>query len=189
MRRTGCCSTSCVGWDRTPAVSMQLRDCVADSEELRRAFGCFPSGVTAICAFVDGDPVGMAASSFTAVSIDPPLVSICVQNRSTTWPRLRTLPRLGLSVLAQNHADAAISLSRKVGDRFAGVSWASSPAGAVFVDDASAWWDCRVHTEVPAGDHTIVLLEICALGAAPGTPPLVFHGSRFCRLAMVTEER
>lgn len=168
---------------------MELRDCPADGTELRRAFGCFPSGVTAVCAIIDGEPVGMAASSFTSVSIDPPLASICVQNSSTTWPRLRNQPRLGLSVLAEDHTDAAISLSRKVGDRFAGVSWAELPNGGVFVDGASAWWDCRVHAEVEAGDHTIVLLEICALGAAPNTPPLVFHGSRFRRLAMVMEER
>ena len=168
---------------------MELRDCPVDGTELRRAFGCFPSGVTAVCAIIDGEPVGMAASSFTPVSIDPPLASICVQNSSTTWPRLRNQPRLGLSVLAEDHTDAAISLSRKVGDRFAGVSWAELPNGGVFVDGASAWWDCRVYAEVEAGDHTIVLLEICALGAAPNTPPLVFHGSRFRRLAMVMEER
>ncbi|MDZ4265492.1 MAG: flavin reductase family protein [Mycobacterium sp.] len=168
---------------------MQLRDCAADSVELRRAFGCFPSGVTAVCALVDGDPVGMAASSFTPVSIDPPLASICVQNSSTTWPRLRNQPRLGLSVLAENHSDAAMSLSRKVGDRFAGVVWAELPSGGVFVDGASAWWDCRVYAEVAAGDHTIVLLEICALDADPDTPPLVFHGSRFRRLAGAEEER
>lgn len=168
-------------------MSMELRDCPADSAQLRRAFGCFPSGVTAVCAFIDGDPVGMAASSFTPVSIDPPLVSICVQNCSATWPRLRKQPRLGLSVLAENHTMAAMSLSRKVGDRFAGVSWAELPNGGVFVDGASAWWDCRVYAEVPAGDHTIVLLEICALDADPDTPPLVFHASQFRRLAVARE--
>ena len=66
---------------------MELRDCPVDGTELRRAFGCFPSGVTAVCAIIDGEPVGMAASSFTSVSIDPPLASICVQKSSTTWPR------------------------------------------------------------------------------------------------------
>lgn len=168
---------------------MRLRDCPADSAELRRAFGCFPSGVTAVCAFVDGNPVGMAASSFTPVSIDPPLVSICVQTGSVTWPRLRSRPRLGLSVLAESHTDAAMSLSRKFGDRFDGVAWADLPNGGVFVAGASAWWDCRIHAEVPAGDHIIVLLEICALDADPDRPPLIFHASRFRRLAMMDQER
>lgn len=169
---------------------MEFRYCHPDGVELRRAFGCFPSGVTAVCAMVDGVPVGMAASSFTPVSMRPPLVSICVQNTSTTWPKLRNLSRLGLSVLAEGHAGVCTSLARKVGDRFAEVSWVQKPNGGVFVEGASAWWDCRVHDELSAGDHTIVLLEICGLGADPDTPPLVFHGSRFRRLAgaLTTEE-
>lgn len=162
---------------------MQLRQCTADDVELRRAFGCFPSGVTAMCAMRDGDPVGMAASAFTPVSLDPPLVSICVQNSSTTWPKLRDLPRLGVSVLAEHHDQTCMNLSRKIGDRFAGVSWAALPNGTVFIEGSSAWWDCSVHSAIAAGDHTIVLLEIGALGADPDTPPLVFHGSRFRRLA------
>ncbi|WP_204079236.1 flavin reductase family protein [Mycobacterium riyadhense] len=153
--------------------------------DLRRAFGCFPSGVVAVCAIADDAPLGMAASSFTSVSVAPPLVSICVQNCSTTWPRLRDRPRLGVSVLAEGHDDACISLSRKVGDRFAGVAWRSLPGGGVVVHGASAWLDCRLHAEIPAGDHLIALLEICGLEADPDIPPLVFHGSRFRRLEMI----
>jgi len=133
---------------------------------------------------VDGEPVGMAASSFTSVSVAPPLVSICVQNSSTTWPRLRDRRRLGVSVLAEHHGEACLSLSRKVGNRFAGVRWTELPSGGVFIHGATAWLDCCLHTEVPAGDHTIALLAICALVADPDTPPLVFHGSRFRRLAV-----
>lgn len=59
---------------------------VTIGDHLRRAFGCFPSGVTAICAEIDGEPVGVAASSFTSVSISPPLVSVCMQHTSTTRP-------------------------------------------------------------------------------------------------------
>lgn len=162
---------------------MQLQLCTADQAELRRTFGCFPSGVTAMCAMRDGDPVGMAVSSFAPVSLDPPLVSFCVQNSSTTWPKLRDLPRLGVSVLAEHHDEICKTLSHKTGDRFAGVSWAALPNGTVFIEGSSACWDCSVHSVMAAGDHTIVLLEIGALSADPDTPPLVFHGSRFRRLA------
>jgi flavin reductase (DIM6/NTAB) family NADH-FMN oxidoreductase RutF len=167
---------------------VELRPCPTDGAELRRVFGCYPSGVAALCAMVDGEPVGMAASSFTSVSVDPPLVSICVQNDSRTWPRLRDRPRLGLSVLAEGHSDACRSLSCKEGDRFAGVSWTELPTGGIFVRGSSAWLDCRLHSEVGAGDHTIVVLEICALGADAERPPLVFHGSRFHRLAVVAAQ-
>ncbi|MFE5699115.1 flavin reductase family protein [Rhodococcus koreensis] len=156
-----------------------------DAIRLRRAFGCFPSGVTAACAIVDSVPVGMAASSFTSVSVTPPLVSVCVQDISETWPRLRTATRLGLSVLAEGHDRACRSLSDKNGDRFAGVDWDQSPHGSIFVHGASLWLDCSLHTEVPAGDHAIVVLEVHGLRAEPDTPPLVFHGSRFRRLAAI----
>ncbi|BBX73009.1 oxidoreductase [Mycobacterium shinjukuense] len=160
-----------------------------DEVALRRAFGCFPCGVIAVCAMVDDQPVGMAASSFTSVSVAPPLVSICVQNSSTTWPRLRHRPHLGVSVLAEGHDQACMSLSRKEGDRFAEVFWSELPTGGVVIHGAGAWLDCRPHAEIPAGDHLIALLEICALRADPDTPPLVFYASRFRRLAAPTPER
>lgn len=59
---------------------------------LRRAFGCFPTGVAAVCAVAETGPVGMAVSSFTSVSLEPPLLSVCMQNSSTTWPTLRRRP-------------------------------------------------------------------------------------------------
>ncbi|GAB3163196.1 flavin reductase family protein [Amycolatopsis stemonae] len=150
---------------------------------LREAFGCFPSGVTAACALIDGVPHGMAASSFTSVSLAPPLVSICIQRTSSTWPRLRGR-RLGLSVLAEGQHDACLSLSARHGDRFRDVSWQAGADGSVFIDGASAWLDCSLHEEVPAGDHLIALLRIHGLHTEEN-PPLVFHGSRFRRLAAV----
>jgi flavin reductase (DIM6/NTAB) family NADH-FMN oxidoreductase RutF len=149
---------------------------------LRQAFACFPSGVTALCALSGGAPAGMAVSSFTSVSLDPALLSVCVRNASATWPQLRTSPRLGLSVLAEHQTAAGRRLAGKTGDRFAGVDWQTSEDGAVFVRGASAWFDCSIQEEVPAGDHTVVLLEVHGLHANPDVPPLVFHGSRFRRL-------
>jgi flavin reductase (DIM6/NTAB) family NADH-FMN oxidoreductase RutF len=155
----------------------------ADGAVLRRAFGCFPSGVTAVCAIIGDEPVGMAASSFTTVSLEPPLVSVCVQETSATWPKLREQPRLGLSILAEAHGAACMTLSRKVGDRFDGVEWEASPGGGVFVHGSAAWLECSLSGEFVAGDHTIALLQVHALHADPLTPPLIFHGSRFRRLA------
>lgn len=164
---------------------VELEPTTGDAAQLRRAYGCFPSGVTAICALDDGEPVGIAASSFTSVSLDPGLVSVCVQNSSATWPRLRRLRRLGVSVLAEEQNQACRTLSLKTGDRFADCDWSASRDGAVFVHGAVAWLDCSIHNAVPAGDHTIVLLNIHALRAEPERAPLVFHGSRFRQLVAV----
>ncbi len=162
-----------------------LEQVTDDPGRLRRAFGCFPSGVTAVCAMLEDQPIGMAASSFTSVSVEPPLVSVCFQTASATWPRLRTAPRLGISVLAEDHDEICMSLSRRSADRFADIAWDHAPEGAVFVHGATAWLDCSVHSEVPAGDHTVALLEINCLQADPDAAPLVFHGSRFRRLAAI----
>src|SRR4029078_4304450 len=78
---------------------------------LREAFGHFPSGVIAIAAEVDGTLVGLAASTFVPVSLEPPLVSFCVQNTSETWPKLKELPSLGISVLGEAHDEAARALA------------------------------------------------------------------------------
>jgi flavin reductase (DIM6/NTAB) family NADH-FMN oxidoreductase RutF len=154
-----------------------------DPGDLRKVYGCFPSGVTAVCAEIDGVPVGMAASSFTSVSLDPPLILVCADNGSSTWARLRGAARLGVSILSAEQAVACRQLASRDGDRFASLAWTSTPDGALFVEGASAWLDCALVQEVPAGDHHIALLRIVALEADPTIEPLVFHASRFARLA------
>jgi len=162
---------------------MRFLDAVpADSATLRRYFGCFPSGVAAVCAFIGGAPVGMAASSFTSVSIDPPLLSVCIRQESETWRQLRNSPRLGISILAEEQDVTCRTLSDKYGDRFCGVAWDRSRDDAVFIRDAAACFDCSVHAEIPAGDHDIVLLAIHAAQADHGIEALVFHKGRFRKL-------
>ncbi|MDT5360937.1 MAG: hypothetical protein QOC69_2699 [Mycobacterium sp.] len=154
-----------------------------DQSLLRQAFGCFPSGVTAFCGLLDGVAEGMAASSFTSVSLDPALVSVCVANTSTTWPKLAKLERLGLSVLAGDHAPIARALASKTGDRFDGVDWTATDSGAVFVHGATLWLECTPFKRVAAGDHEIVVLQIVALAMYPDVAPMVFHRSNFHELA------
>ncbi|MCM3922273.1 flavin reductase family protein [Frankia sp. AiPs1] len=161
---------------------MTVVDAATDQQLLRSTFGCFPSGVTALCALVDGEPVGMAVSSFTSVSLDPPLVSVCVANTSTTWPRLRDPARLGVSVLGETHDVACRQLSARDGDRFAGISWRASGGGALFVADSAAALECELVREVAAGDHLIALLRVHALSSDTNVTPLVFHHSRFRQL-------
>jgi flavin reductase (DIM6/NTAB) family NADH-FMN oxidoreductase RutF len=155
---------------------------VSTADQLRRAFGSFPSGVAAVCARVDKVPVGMAASSFTSVSVDPPLVSVCIQKTSSTWPVLRECARLGLSVLAENHDQAVRQLASKDGDRFAGVEWDAGPCDSLFIRGSSAWMEVSLFEEVPAGDHIIALLEVHGLDTAEHTLPLIFHGSQFHKM-------
>ncbi|MGI5129933.1 flavin reductase family protein [Pseudonocardia sp. CA-107938] len=163
-----------MGTELEPAVS---------PERLRTGFGCFPTGVLAICALRGGEPVGMAASSFTSVSLSPPLVSVCIQHTSTTWPVLRGAPRVGLTVLAEQQSEHCARLASRSGDRFAGVAWTATSDGAVFIDGGALWLDCAIEREIRAGDHDLVLLRVLGLRSGGSQAPLVFHGSRFRRLA------
>ncbi|MCV7316387.1 flavin reductase family protein [Mycolicibacillus parakoreensis] len=154
-------------------------------EALREAFGHFPSGVIAIAAEVDGTRVGLAASTFVPVSLDPPLVSFCVQNSSSTWPQLKDRPSLGISVLGEAHDAAARTLAAKTGDRFAGLETQSSRAGAVFIKGTCVWLESAVEQLVPAGDHTVVILRVADLTVHDdATAPIVFHRSAFRRLSV-----
>lgn len=150
---------------------------------LREAFGHYPSGVIAIAAEVEGTRVGLAASTFVPVSLDPPLVSFCVQNSSQTWPKLAALPALGISVLGESHDVAARTLAAKTGDRFAGLQTESRASGAVFVHGTSVWLESVVEQLIPAGDHTIVILAVSNITVHQEVPPIVFHRSTFRRLS------
>jgi flavin reductase (DIM6/NTAB) family NADH-FMN oxidoreductase RutF len=155
---------------------------VFDPVHLRQVFGVFPTGVTALAAVVDGEPVGLAASSFTPVSLDPPLVSVCIAHSSTTWPVLAGATRFGVSVLAADQERACRQLSARGGDRFEALDWWSTPDGAVLLAGASAWLDCSTEAQYTAGDHDIVVLRVHDLDADHGIRPLVFHASQFRRL-------
>ena len=159
-----------------------------DPKRLREAFGIFPSGVVAVAAEVDGALVGLAASSFTSVSLEPALVSFSVANGSKTWPALRRAGHLGVTILADHHGEVCRRLAGPVDHRFDDLSVTATDDGAVTLDDGLARFDCTLYREVEAGDHTIVLLELHAVDSAvpegaDTSLPLVFHRSAFGRLA------
>lgn len=149
---------------------------------LRKALSLFPTGVVALCAKVEGEPVGMAANSFTSVSLDPPLVAVCIDKTSRTWPRLAMSDRIGISVLGAQHKIVCRQLAQRQGDRFENVEWTSADDQAVFINDAALWLDCTVRSVHEGGDHEVVLFEVHDAKAFPEVQPLVFHQSQFREL-------
>jgi flavin reductase (DIM6/NTAB) family NADH-FMN oxidoreductase RutF len=154
-----------------------------DPARLRKAFGIFPTGVVAVAAEVDGRLLGLAASSFTSVSLDPPLVSFSVATTSKTWPDLRRTGHLGVTILADHHGEACRQLAGPVDTRFDGLAVSATDEGAVTLDEGLARFDCTVYREVEAGDHLIVLLQLHAVEHPETGSPLIFHRSGFGRLA------
>ena len=153
-----------------------------DPDRLREVFGVFPCGVVAVAAQVEGTNVGLAASSFTSVSLEPPLVSFSVANTSKTWPDLRRAGHLGVTVLADHHDKACRQLAGPVEHRFDDVTVTATGDGAVTLDEGLARFDCTIYREVDAGDHILVLLELHRVehvDHASTTAPLIFHRSAF----------
>ncbi|OZF32993.1 oxidoreductase [Rhodococcus sp. 14-2483-1-1] len=158
--------------------SLTLVDVSDDTSLLRKTFALFPSGIVMLSAVIDDVPVGLVASSFqVGISADPPLVLFAVQHTSTTWPRLRRAPRLGVSVLSGLHRSLIGQLSSKSGDRFDGIDSFTSETQAHFIGGAAAHLECSIHSEIRAGDHDVVLMEVHRMGSDPSTEPLVWHGS------------
>lgn len=166
---------------------MNMLSNISEDSELRRLFGRFPTGVTTLCAMVDGQPVGMTASAFVAVSLRPQLVSVCIKRGSGTWRQLRAQKRLGISFLSHGHAAVARQLAQKTGDRFQGLDYETTLDGALFLADATAWLECSVEQEIEAGDHDIVLFRLHRASVADNITPLVFHSSDFHTLTPIEQ--
>ncbi|MGW3468398.1 flavin reductase family protein [Saccharopolyspora sp. NPDC000995] len=155
-----------------------------DAARYRRVLGHFATGVVAITAIDPGTglPTGLAANSFTSVSIDPPLVAFCVAHTSSSWPRVRSAGRYCINVLAQNQEGVSRQFAVKGGDKFAGLSWHPSPHSAPVLADAAAWLDARPVAEHHAGDHLIVVSAIDHLEApAADAAPLLFYKGQYGR--------
>lgn len=150
---------------------------------LRRAFSSFPTGVVALGAWVDGRAVGMAVNSFTSVSLDPALVSVSAARTSKTWPLLRSAPVLGMSVLAAGHESLSRRLSSREPDRFGNHGRHVTDDGAVLIEGAALWMECRPHSFFDGGDHEVALFELADVTVFDGIEPLVFHQSRYREFA------
>ncbi|MFJ9948278.1 flavin reductase family protein [Kitasatospora sp. NPDC091207] len=166
----------------SPASASGTASTELNAGALRQAFGAYPTGVVAMSALRDGEPVGLAVSSFVSISLEPPMVSISVARTSTTWPRLAQAPVLGLSVLSHDQGALCRRLASRAGDRFDGTAWQATPDGAVLVHDAALWLTARVSAVYDGGDHEIVLMRLLTAELFPGVEPLVFHTSQFREL-------
>jgi flavin reductase (DIM6/NTAB) family NADH-FMN oxidoreductase RutF len=154
-----------------------------DGSRFRSVLGHFATGVVAITAIdpATGKPTGMAANSFTSVSLEPALVAFCVAHTSTTWPLLRAADRLCINMLSEPQTAVCKQLAVKGGDKFAGVDWSQSPAGTPVLTGALAWLECSVEAEHLAGDHVIVVARVHSLDIHHEGEPLVFYQGRYGR--------
>lgn len=145
----------------------------------REVFGALPTGVTAITGLTaDGAPRGFVVGTFQSLSLDPPLVTFCVDKSSSTWPTLRSLGRFTANILSTDQLHVCRALSRKGDEKFQGVEYEESPLGTPRISGATAWIDCEVLSEVVAGDHYVIVGSIEELVVGEGEA-LMFRGGKF----------
>lgn len=150
--------------------------------EFRDALGHFATGITVITA-MDGDqPVGLAANSFTSVSLDPPLVLFCAAKTSSTWPRIERARSFAVNILDDAQEDVCRIFATPNEDRFSQVSWHQSPSGSPLLDDVHAFLDCVLHEVHDGGDHWIVVGRVIDMGLEADAGPLLYYRGKYGRL-------
>ena len=149
-----------------------------DPAQYREVMGHYPTGVTVVTGMsTDGQPIGMVVGTFTAVSLDPPLVAFMPTTSSGTYALMRDSAAYCINVLAHDQLDVCRLMAVPRPGKFDDVAWAPSTYGAPVLEEAVAHIHCRPHDVIPAGDHYIVLCEVQAMGVnRPATPLLFFQG-------------
>lgn len=154
-----------------------------DASAYRHVMGHFLTGVTIISAIdpSSGDPVGLAASSFTSVSMDPPLVLFCAGKQSASWAKIQAAGSYCVNILGADDEALCRTFASKSLDKFEGVGWTAGPSGSPILSSALAWIDCVMHEEVDAGDHVVALGRVLDLGAKESSGPLAYYRGGYGR--------
>jgi flavin reductase (DIM6/NTAB) family NADH-FMN oxidoreductase RutF len=152
----------------------------------RDLLGRFTTGVTVLTArAADGRPFGMTANAVASVSLDPPLVLVCVDRTRDIHDVLRAAPAFALSVLGEDQEALSRRFAEDSDDRFAGVPMVEGPRGLPLVADAVAHIVCTTRNAVAAGDHTI-FIGLVTGGTAFDRSPLAYFRARYGRFAQAS---
>ncbi|GAB3498442.1 flavin reductase family protein [Nocardiopsis coralliicola] len=149
-----------------------------DDAGFRAVLGRHAAGVVVVTAPGDPHPAGITATSFTSVSLRPPLVSFYIDARSASWPVIRDAPAFAVNLLAEGQRDVAARFATRGVDRFAPPTrWQPGPEGAPLLAGASGHVVCSPHMTVMVGDHWLVVGRVTAAPPPddPASRPLLYH--------------
>ena len=149
-----------------------------DTAALRRALGCFVTGVTVVTARgADSLPHGFTANSFTSVSLSPPLVLVCVGHAVRGFEVYRECDEFAINVLADSQQPIANAFATELPDRFAGVRWREGSYGSPILEGCVASLECASWRRIEAGDHMILVGRVLAFEDSTGGPLAFCRGS------------
>lgn len=142
-----------------------------DPKALRSAFGCFMTGVTVVATRdTDGTPRGFTANSFNTVSLEPALISICIDRRAASYEVFAQASYFAISILAEGQREVANLFASKSASKFQVTPWHTQRSGAPIIDHCTAWFDCRSYRQIEAGDHLLLLGEVIAYAHSAANP-------------------
>lgn len=150
--------------------------------------GQWPTGVTLVTTVSGEQRHGMTASSFSSVSLDPPLVSVCLARSVFSHDLVGASGVFGVTILAKDQAELGQRFARydaSAPDRFVGAEWETAKTGAPLLANALGWLDCSVLHSYPGGDHTIFVGEVLAAATPRTTSPLLYHSRTWGQFADV----
>jgi flavin reductase (DIM6/NTAB) family NADH-FMN oxidoreductase RutF len=149
--------------------------------EFRKAMGCFATGVTIITLDLEGEVQGMTANAFASVSLDPPLILVCVDHSARTHAHMHAKKRFGINILGEHQRDiseyyALPVHTREHAEEEAGARFDRTAQGTPILHGALAYLECRLQSAEEAGDHTIFIAEVEDVVVRQGEPLLFFRG-------------
>lgn len=151
-----------------------------DPKALRNAFGAFATGVTVVTTRQhDGTPRGFTANSFTSVSLDPPLLLVCLAKTAHSADIFANAPHFAVNILSEDQKAVSGLFASRSPDKFAQCAWTAGPADMPLIDGALAQFTCANHQLVDAGDHLILIGRIEAFSTSEGQPLGYFRGNYF----------
>lgn len=154
-----------------------------DPRTLRDALGCFATGVTVVtCLSSDGRPAGLTVNSFTSVSLDPPLLLVCLAKKAASASALIASPCFAVNVLQTGQQPASIRFSTRDEDRFGTTSWSCGEGGAPIISDSLGVFECERHAVHDGGDHHILIGQVVKASFDASLDPLLYFRGRYRRL-------
>ncbi len=157
-----------------------------DSKLQRQVFGQFATGVTVVTTGTGADRTGLTANAVCSLSLNPPLVLVSIDLRSTTRDEIRRNNSFALSILSDQQREASQRFATPGPKDFSGLGWQAAETGAPILEGALAWVDCRLHSVLPGGDHEIFVGEIVAGGVSEGGNPLLYFAGKYRDVAPAT---
>jgi flavin reductase (DIM6/NTAB) family NADH-FMN oxidoreductase RutF/pimeloyl-ACP methyl ester carboxylesterase len=155
----------------------------SDARTLRDAMGCFATGVTVITAHgLDGKPIGLTANSFTSVSLDPPLLLVCIANNAGSAATLRVVKSFAVNVLQIGQQPTSNRFAGKSEDRFADTKWEVGEYGSPVLLGSLGVFECEREALYEAGDHFILVGKVEKASFEPRRDPLLYFRGKYRRL-------